>query len=232
MTKSKKKRMMKYMQKQLNRTFAYIMLMNILIVFMIVSTVFVRTSGNNQIEGRNYLTVYESNDHNTVSLPANVLTDNLIVFETNNNEINTNGNKNNGYNFKPYNIAFTRGLSEDDKYLLAKIAMAEAEGESFETKVLVISVVLNRVNSEGFPNTIRDVIFQELNGVYQFTPIADGRWDRVEPNEECWRAVDTVNTNSLDLSNGALYFEACSGKSWHSENLEFICQMDNTRFYK
>ena len=127
---------------------------------------------------------------------------------------------------------YNRGLNEEDMYLLAKLTMAEAEGESLETKVLVIFVVLNRVKSNDFPNTIKDVIFQKLNGTYQFTPIGDGRWDRVEPNEECWEAVNIVNTIDFDLSQSALYFEACSGESWHSRNLEFICQVDNTRFYK
>lgn len=226
MTKSKKKRMMKYMQKQLNRMFAYLILMNVLIVFMIVSTVVVRTSGKNKIEDGNYLTIYESttiefnevNDHDTVNPSANVLT--------------TLGNVSVEQETKPNFEKYDRGLSEDDKYLLAKLAMAEAEGESLETKVLVILVVLNRVESDDFPDTIKNVIFQKLNGVYQFTPIGNGRWDKIEPNEECWEAVNFVNATSYDFSEGALYFEACSGESWHSKNLEFICQVDNTRFYK
>ena len=48
----------------------------------------------------------------------------------------------------------------DESYLLAKIAMAEAEGEGVEGKAMVIMVVLNRVWAEGFPGTIEDVIFE------------------------------------------------------------------------
>ena len=59
-----------------------------------------------------------------------------------------------------------------------------------------------------------------------------GRWWRVEPNAECWKAVEMVNSMEEDISQGALYFEACKGESWHSRNLEFICQSSNTRFYK
>lgn len=237
MTKSKRKRMMKYRQKELNRSFAYLLVMNLLIVAFIVTTAFMRTSGKNQIEDGYYLTVYESkvaevsnqnenNDHNTVTPPANVLTN--LDYENINNT-----NEQNDTGIADSN-KITRGLSEEDKYLLAKIAMAEAEGESLEAKVMVIFVVLNRVESNEpyFPDTVEDVIFQKLNGAYQFTPVGDGRWDRVEPNTECWEAVDIVNSTENDISQGALYFEACSGESWHSRNLEFICQVDNTRFYK
>lgn len=64
----------------------------------------------------------------------------------------------------------------EESYLLAKIAMAEAEGESTEGKAMVIMVVLNRVWAEGFPDTIEEVILQhnEKTGVYQFTPVMPG----------------------------------------------------------
>ena len=55
----------------------------------------------------------------------------------------------------------------------------------------------------------------------------------MEPNEECWNAVEIASKMENDLSEGALYFEACSSEdNWHSRNLKFICQSDNTRFYK
>ena len=67
-----------------------------------------------------------------------------------------------------------------DAYLLAKIAMAEAESEDTEGKVLVILVVLNRVWDDAFPGTIEDVIYQPG----QFSPVANGRFDKVEPDED------------------------------------------------
>lgn len=72
----------------------------------------------------------------------------------------------------------------DDAYRLAKIAMAEAESEDTEGKALVMLVVLNRVWSDEFPDTIEDVIFQKG----QFSPISNGRYDEVEPDEDCYRA--------------------------------------------
>lgn len=128
-------------------------------------------------------------------------------------------------------------LSEEDKYLLAKIVMAEAEGEpEYGTKFLIIATVLNRVDSDKFPNTIREVILEEHDGVYQFSPIGNGRWDAVEPNEECWEAVEIMSEAldaGRDVSNGGvLYFENCNGSSWHSRNLEFLCSSGSMRFYR
>lgn len=67
---------------------------------------------------------------------------------------------------------------KDDSYLLCKIAMAEAESEGVKGKALVMLVVLNRVWSDEFPDTIEEVIFQKN----QFSPVANGRYDAVEPN--------------------------------------------------
>ena len=68
----------------------------------------------------------------------------------------------------------------EDAYMLAKIAMAEAESEDTEGKALVMLVVLNRVWSDEFPDTIAGVIFQDG----QFSPISNGRYDEVKPDAE------------------------------------------------
>ena len=64
--------------------------------------------------------------------------------------------------------------SERDIDLLAKIAMAEAESQTELGKRLVIDTVLNRVDSDEFPDTVEKVIFQKG----QFAPIIDGRWEQ------------------------------------------------------
>lgn len=130
-------------------------------------------------------------------------------------------------------FTYSKDWDYEDSYLLAKIAMAEAEGRSTQTKTLIVMTVLNRVWSDEFPDTIKEVIFQEYKGVYQFTPIANGRWDRVEPNDDCWEAVQIVMEAKYDYSGGALYFESCSNPdNWHSRNLEFLYESDGMRFYK
>ncbi len=126
-------------------------------------------------------------------------------------------------------FSHSRDWDAQDSYLLAKIAMAEAEGESIEGKTLVILVVLNRVWSDSFPDTIREVIYQDG----QFAPVADGRFDAVEPNADCWAAVESVMAAQYDYSEGALYFESCkTAESWHSRSLEFLYQVGNHKFYK
>ena len=116
--------------------------------------------------------------------------------------------------------------SKYEIYELAKIIMCEAEGESQKCKEYVGQVVINRVKSNKFPNNIHDVIFQRN----QFTPTFDGRWERVEPNEECYEAAYKVINSSKPLTR-ALYFEACEGDSWHSRNLVRVAKIDSTRFY-
>lgn len=115
----------------------------------------------------------------------------------------------------------------DDAYLLAKIAMAEAEGEDTEGKALVILVVLNRVWSDEFPDSISEVIYQER----QFSPVANGRFDKVEPDEDCYRALELVQVEGWDESHGALYFESVSASDWHRKNLSFLFKHGNHYFY-
>lgn len=130
-------------------------------------------------------------------------------------------------------FTYSRDWDAEESYLLARIAMAEAEGENTQSKTLVILTVLNRVMSEDFPDSIHDVIFEKSNGVYQFSCIGNGRWDAVEPNEDCWEAVEVVQNAACDYSDGALYFEACADEdNWHSRNLEFLYQSGNIRFYR
>lgn len=123
-------------------------------------------------------------------------------------------------------------LEDDDKYLLAKIAMAEAEGESIEGKALVMAVVLNRVKSATFPDTIKEVIYEERNGTYQFSPLSDGRFYKVEPNNDCWKALELIQRGECKQTD-ALYFTSSNEDSnWHSRNLEFLFQVGNHKFYK
>lgn len=119
----------------------------------------------------------------------------------------------------------------DEAYILAKIAMAEAEGEDTEGKALVILTVLNRVWSPQFPGTIKEVI-AEKNA---FSSYGNGRYDRVEPDEDCWAALALIQIERWDESQGALYFERTPepGEStWHSRNLVTLFIHGNHTFYR
>ena len=90
-------------------------------------------------------------------------------------------------------------------YLLAKLAMAEAEGESLEGKAAVVKVAMNRVASDDFPATAEEVILQP--GAFCTAP--DGRYWTVEPNEDCYVAVQMVWEGwTRDEVTEALYFES------------------------
>lgn len=119
----------------------------------------------------------------------------------------------------------------EESHMLAQIAMAEAESEDTEGKALVILVVLNRVWSDEFPDTIEGVISE----TDAFTSYTNGRYDRVEPDADCWAALDLVMTDHWDESQGALYFERTpeDGEStWHSQNLETLFVHGNHTFYR
>lgn len=126
----------------------------------------------------------------------------------------------------------SRDWDADESYLLAKIAMAEAEGEDTVGKALVVMTVLNRVLSDCFPGTIEEVIMEEHGGTYQFSVVrTGGRWWRVEPDADCYAAVDMV-ARGWDESLGALYFESNGGSAWHQRNLEFLFRHGNHNFYR
>ncbi|BCG57634.1 cell wall hydrolase [Paenibacillus sp. URB8-2] len=93
-------------------------------------------------------------------------------------------------------------VSEEDVLLLQRIVMAEAEGEPYEGKVAVANVVLNRLRSANFPNTIKKVIYQR----FQFSPVANGRLNRVKPNRESVRAVAAALTGVKAVTDDTYYF--------------------------
>lgn len=76
-------------------------------------------------------------------------------------------------------------LSNNEIELIALVTMAEAEGECEEGKRLVIDTILNRMDSEYFPDTPYDVIYQP----HQFSSMWNGRVDRCEVREDICQLV-------------------------------------------
>lgn len=98
--------------------------------------------------------------------------------------------------------------SAEDLELLACIIQCEAEGEPYEGKLAVGSVVLNRVASNSFPNTIMGVIYQSG----QFSPVASGRMAArlaAGANSECRRAAQEVMNGNITVP--YLYFRKDNG---------------------
>lgn len=112
---------------------------------------------------------------------------------------------------------------------LYRICSCEAKGECEKGIILAANVILNRVKSSKFPNSIKAVIEQSN----QFSPVSSGKYFNEIPSETVINAVDKA-LNGTDYSNGALYFRTVKGadNSWHQNNLTFLFDYNNHRFYK
>lgn len=110
-------------------------------------------------------------------------------------------------------------LSDQDYNTLLRIVEAEAGGEDEDGKLLVANVVLNRVNSKTFPDTVTDVVMQKEQGVAQFSPTVDGRFQNVRISKETYAAVERALYGE-DISQGALYF--CARQKADSEKLKWF----------
>lgn len=123
------------------------------------------------------------------------------------------------------------GLGEQEYQILLKIVEAEAGGEDTTGKMLVANVVMNRVRSGQFPNTISEVVYQRSEGKAQFSPTADGRIDQVTVSSDTVEAVSRVMSEE-DLSAGAMYFRATGSKEgWFDQSLNRVLEHGNHIFY-
>lgn len=116
--------------------------------------------------------------------------------------------------------------SEKDIECLMKIVEAEAGGEDRTGKLLVANVVINRVKNKAFPDTITDVVYQKSVTSAQFSPVANGRIDKVVVSEETREAVYSA-LRGEDASRGALYFMARKYTApekigWFDDNLTLL----------
>lgn len=94
--------------------------------------------------------------------------------------------------------------SANELDMLSRLINAEAEGESYTAKVAVGAVVVNRVQSSLFPNSISSVIYQRVNGYYQFTPVLNGAINKPATAESIKAAYAALS--GQDPTNGALFF--------------------------
>ena len=104
----------------------------------------------------------------------------------------------------------TNGYSSSDVYLLARTIYAEGRGEPYTGQVAIGAVVLNRVRSAQFPNTISGVVYQKN----AFTAVLDGQIN-LTPNETAMKAAKDA-MNGWDPTGGALYYynPAVATSSW------------------
>lgn len=122
--------------------------------------------------------------------------------------------------------------TESDYNVLLRIVQAEAGGCDMKGKILVANVILNRVESDEFPDTITDVVYEKR----QFSPVSNGSINRCKVEEETVEAVDRALAGE-DYSEGALYFmnrRASSGSNvrWFDTHLDYLFQHGGHEFFK
>jgi len=128
-----------------------------------------------------------------------------------------------------YYEALDLNISAEEVAILERIVQAEAGGSGYDGMLAVANVVLNRVQSERFPNTVTEVVFAHR----QFTPISDGRYYTVTVSETCRQVVQDVLGGARIIGQDALYFctPTASGKGWFETALRKIDYIAPHNFY-
>ncbi|MBQ9748661.1 MAG: cell wall hydrolase [Clostridia bacterium] len=113
---------------------------------------------------------------------------------------------------------------------LSRIIYAESRGEPLLGKIAVGNVIMNRVKSPQYPNTIYSVIFDRKYGT-QFTPVATGAIYNT-PSDECIRAAKMV-LEGTSVNGSVLFFmnPRIATSSWISKNRKYAFTIGNHAFY-
>ncbi len=118
----------------------------------------------------------------------------------------------------------------DSLYWLSRIINAESSSENLFGKIAVGNVVLNRVASPDFPDSIYDVVFDRTGGV-QFTPVANGTIYN-NPSEESTLAAKLC-LDGASVAGNSLFFlnPSIATSSWITKNRTYVATFGNHKFY-
>ena len=121
--------------------------------------------------------------------------------------------------------------TEEDLYWLSRIISAESQGESLIGQIAVGDVILNRVASDQFPNTIKEVIFDQKDGV-QFEPVSNLTIYN-EPTEQSVLAA-RLALAGVDAAGESLYFfnPSFSQGLWVRQNRTYYASIGSHLFYQ
>lgn len=125
----------------------------------------------------------------------------------------------------------SRNYSDEDLLWLARIIEAEASGESYEGKVAVGNVILNRVDSKEFPNTIYGVIFEYYKNIPQFSPVAEGTIYN-KPSADSIKAAKDALNGARPVGNATYFFNpAKAAGTWIVKNKTYMKKIGGHSFY-
>lgn len=123
-----------------------------------------------------------------------------------------------------------RHYGDDEIYWLAKIISCESEDEPIKGKVAVGNVVLNRVRSEEYPDTIYSVIFDKKHG-YQFQPVENGSINK-EPVQEAYLAAKLCLEGENVVGNCKYFLNPkIATSNWIPLNKSYFTTIGNHDFY-
>lgn len=118
----------------------------------------------------------------------------------------------------------------DELYWLSRIISAESAGEPLEGQIAVGNVIINRMNSEQFPNSMYGVIFDDEYGV-QFEPVANGTIYN-EPSEQSVKAAKICLEGTNVIGESMYFFNPRIAQSfWIEKNRSFHATIGNHDFY-
>ena len=127
-------------------------------------------------------------------------------------------------------VSGSKFYNSDDVYWLSRIISAESKGEPFKGQIAVGNVVLNRVNSKSYPNSIYGVIFDKRGGT-QFSPVSFGTIYQTPSASSVIAAK--VCLEGYSISDKILFFmnPRIATSNWISKNRTFEFRISNHDFY-
>ena len=121
--------------------------------------------------------------------------------------------------------------TDEDYQVLLRIVQAEAGICDKRGKILVADVIINRVLSKEFPNSVKAVVYEPS----QFQPVSNGAINSVKVTAETIECVDRA-LDGEDYSNGALYFMnrrgSGSAAAWFDRHLTYLFAHDGHEFFR
>lgn len=123
-------------------------------------------------------------------------------------------------------------VSQEDYQVLLRIVQAEAGICDEKGKILVTNVILNRVKSNEFPNSVRGVVYERS----QFAPVSNGSIHSAKVTDNTIQCVKRALAGE-DYSDGALYFMYRGGSrrkavTWFDSHLTYLFRYGKHEFFK
>ena len=127
-------------------------------------------------------------------------------------------------------------LTQDEYDMMLRLVESEATNEPLQGKIGVANVLVNRLYSDDFPDSIEDIIYQKSKGKYQFSVIPDGRFYDVDITDKTVEAVEKVLYEDKNVVGDSLFFMNRQGSSdknikWFDSKLNFVIEIGGHEFF-